>query len=269
MPWCRPSPVRRKAISSASDACASGWREEAEALGVDIFPATAAVDVVTNDKGAVTGIVTGDLGVQKDGTPGPNYAPGIVLKASYVLIAEGARGSLAKNLITRFRLDADVAPQKHSLGIKEIWEIAPDRHEPGRVDNYLGYPLPADTNGGGFAYHAEDNKLYLGFVTYLNYPNPTLSPFDEFQRFKSHPAITRLIEGCDTDLLWCPCHHCWRLAIDPETGLPWRWPDWLRCRLHERAAPQGYPQHHAVRQGVRQNASPTRWQRGGANDEPR
>ncbi len=169
--------------------------EQAEALGVDIFPATAAVDVVTNEVGAVTGIVTGDLGVQKDGSPGPNYAPGIVLKASYVLIAEGARGSLAKSLINRFGLDADAAPQKYSLGIKEIWEISPDRHEPGRVDNYLGYPLPADTNGGGFAYHAEDNKLYLGFVTYLNYPNPTLSPFDEFQRFKSHPAIARLIEG--------------------------------------------------------------------------
>ena len=143
----------------------------------------------------MTGIVTGDLGVQKDGTPGPNYAPGIVLKASYVLIAEGARGSLAKSLIARFGLDADSAPQKYSLGIKEIWEIAPDRHEPGRVDNYLGFPLPADTNGGGFAYHAEDNRLYLGFVTYLNYPNPTLSPFGEFQRFKTHPSIARLLEG--------------------------------------------------------------------------
>ncbi len=169
--------------------------DEAAALGVDIFPATAAVDVVTNDEGAVTGVVTGDLGVNKDGTPGPNHAPGIILTASYVLIAEGARGSLAKTLMARFDLNADAAPQKYSLGIKEIWEIAPDRHEPGRVDNYLGYPLPADTNGGGFAYHAEDNKLYLGFVTYLNYPNPTLSPFDEFQRFKLHPAVARLIAG--------------------------------------------------------------------------
>ena len=169
--------------------------EQATDLGVDIFPATAAVDLVTNENGAVTGIVTGDLGVTRDGTPGPNYAPGIVLKSSYVLIAEGARGSLAKQLFARFGLDKDSAPQKYSLGIKEIWEIAPDRHEPGRVDNYLGFPLPRDTNGGGFAYHAEDNRLYLGFVTYLNYPNPTLSPFGEFQRFKTHPAIARLLDG--------------------------------------------------------------------------
>ena len=169
--------------------------EEATALGVDIFPATAAVDVVTSESGAVTGIVTGDLGVGRDGTPGPNHAPGIVLKASYVLIGEGARGSLAKNLITRFGLDADSGTQHYSLGIKEIWEIDPSRHEEGRVDNYLGFPLPADTNGGGFAYHAENNQLYLGLVTYLDYPNPTLSPFGEFQRFKTHPAIARLLEG--------------------------------------------------------------------------
>ena len=169
--------------------------EEAAALGVDIFPATAAVDVVTDAAGAVTGIVTGDLGLEKDGTPGPNFAPGIALKASYVLIAEGARGSLAKQLIARFGLDAHSAPQKYSLGIKEIWEIDPALHEEGRVDNYLGFPLPADTNGGGFAYHAEDNRLYLGLVTYLDYPNPTLSPYGEFQRFKTHPSIARLLKG--------------------------------------------------------------------------
>ena len=169
--------------------------DEATALGVDIFPATAAVDVAINDAGAVTGIVTGDLGVTRDGTPGPNFAPGIVLKASYVLIAEGARGSLAQNLIARFGLDADSAVQKYSLGIKEIWEIDPELSEPGRVDNYLGFPFSRDTNGGGFAYHAEDNKLYLGLVTYLDYSNPTLSPFGEFQRFKTHPSIARLLAG--------------------------------------------------------------------------
>ena len=169
--------------------------EQAAALGVDIFRATAAVDVVTDENGAVTGIVTGDLGLKKDGTPGPNFAPGIALKASYVLIAEGARGSLAKRLIARFGLDAHSAPQKYSLGIKEIWEIDPALHQEGRVDNYLGFPLPADTNGGGFAYHAEDNRVYLGLVTYLDYPNPALSPFGEFQRFKTHPSIARLLKG--------------------------------------------------------------------------
>ncbi len=169
--------------------------EAAGALGVDIFPATAAVDFITDGSGALTGILTGDLGLDRDGGPGPNYAPGIVLKAAYVLIAEGARGSLAKRLIARFDLAAGRAPQMFGLGIKEIWELDPARHEPGRVDNYLGFPLPADTSGGGFAYHAEDRKLYLGLVTHLDYPNPTLSPFDEFQRFKTHPAIAPLLEG--------------------------------------------------------------------------
>ncbi|MBU1176112.1 MAG: electron transfer flavoprotein-ubiquinone oxidoreductase [Alphaproteobacteria bacterium] len=197
LPHALVPPVARTAdshITSLGRLCQ--WLgEEAAALGVDIFPATAAVDVVTNESGAVTGVVTGDLGVLRDGSPGPGYAPGIVLKASHVLVAEGARGSLAKSLIARFGLDAGSAPQKYSLGIKEIWEIDPERHEPGRVDNYLGFPLPADTSGGGFAYHAEDNKLYLGLVTYLDYPNPTLSPFDEFQRFKTHPSIARLLAG--------------------------------------------------------------------------
>ncbi len=169
--------------------------DEAAALGVDLFPATAAIDVVVDENGAVTGIVTGDLGIGRDGTPGANFVPGIVLKASYVLVAEGSRGSLCKKLTARFGLTAKCAPQKYGLGIKEIWEIAPDLSEPGRADSYLGFPLPSDTSGGGFAYHAENNQLYLGLVTYLDYPNPSLSPFDEFQRFKTHPAIARLLGG--------------------------------------------------------------------------
>jgi electron-transferring-flavoprotein dehydrogenase len=169
--------------------------DRAAALGVDIFPATAAVDVLTGDAGRVEGIITGDLGLDRDGRPKAGHARGIALRAKYTLIGEGARGSLAKALIVRFGLAAASAPQKYGLGIKEIWEIAPERHQPGRVDNYLGWPLRDATTGGGFVYHAAGHRLFLGFVTHLDYKDPTLSPFDEFQRFKTHPAIAALIDG--------------------------------------------------------------------------
>lgn len=169
--------------------------EQAVALGVDIFPMTAAVDVLTDASGAVTGIITGDLGRDHEGNPKPGFAAGIALQAKYTLIAEGARGSLAKKVIGDFALDAGRSPQKYGLGIKEVWHLAADRHQPGKVDHYLGFPLDNTTSGGGFAYHAEDRKLYLGLVVHLDYANPTLSPFDEFQRFKTHKAIAPLLEG--------------------------------------------------------------------------
>jgi electron-transferring-flavoprotein dehydrogenase len=169
--------------------------EQAQALGVDIFPMTAAVDVLTGEGGRVEGIITGDLGVGADGQPKSTYAAGIALKAKYTLIGEGARGSLAKALIRQFGLDDGHDPQLYGLGIKEVWEIAPERHEAGRVDHYLGYPLDDATSGGGFAYHAAGNKLYLGLVVHLGYANPTLSPFGEFQRFKQHPSIAKLLDG--------------------------------------------------------------------------
>ena len=167
--------------------------DEAQALGVDIFPMTAAVDVLTGPAGEVQGIITGDLGVDAAGNPKSSYAPGIALRAKYTLVGEGARGSLAKGLLAGFRLETQ--PQLYGLGIKEVWEVAPERHQPGRVDHYLGYPLDDDTAGGGFAYHAQERKLYLGFVTHLSYADPTLSPFGEFQRFKQHPSIARLLAG--------------------------------------------------------------------------
>ncbi len=167
--------------------------EEAQALGVDIYPMTAAVDVLRGPEGAVEGIVTGDLGVDRAGNPKPGYAAGIGLRARYTLVAEGARGSLAKRLIGDFNLDAKSSPQKFGLGIKEIWEIPESLHEPGRVDHFLGWPLDDATQGGGFLYHANDRRIYLGLVVHLDYRNPTLSPFDEFQRFKQHPAIARLL----------------------------------------------------------------------------
>lgn len=181
-------------IVSLGDLCR--WlAEEAQALGVDIFPMTAAVDVLTDANGAVNGIITGDLGVDREGKPKSGYAPGIALRARYTLIGEGARGSLARALIRNFGLDAGRSPQKYGLGIKEIWEIAPERHEPGRVDHYLGFPLRNDTSGGGFCYHAAGRRLYLGLVVHLDYRNPGLSPFDEFQRFKAHKAIAPLLAG--------------------------------------------------------------------------
>jgi electron-transferring-flavoprotein dehydrogenase len=181
-------------IVSLGDLCR--WlAEQAQALGVDIFPMTAAVDVLTNTEGAVEGVITGDLGVDRNGRPKSGYAAGIALKAKYTLIGEGARGSLAKRLIAGFGLDSGRSPQKYGLGIKEIWEIPAERHEPGRVDHYLGFPLDNRTSGGGFCYHAADSNIYLGLVVHLDYRNPTLSPFDEFQRFKAHRAIAPLLDG--------------------------------------------------------------------------
>ncbi len=181
-------------ITSLGDLCR--WLgEQAAELGVDIFPMTAAVDVVTGDDGSVRGIITGDLGRGKDGSEKPGFARGIALLAKYTLVAEGARGSLAKQLVRTFGLDAESDPQKYGLGIKEIWEIAPALHKAGRVDHYLGYPLGADTGGGGFCYHAHDNRIYLGLVVHLDYRDPYLSPFEEFQRFKAHPSIAPLLAG--------------------------------------------------------------------------
>jgi electron-transferring-flavoprotein dehydrogenase len=167
--------------------------EQATDLGVDIFPMTAAVDVLSTGDGPVRGIITGDLGRDREGNPKPGFAEGIALEAKYTLIAEGARGSLAKQLIAARDLGRE--PQKYGLGIKEVWEVPADRHYPGRVDHYLGFPLDNATAGGGFVYHAEDRKLYLGLVTYLDYADPTLSPFDEFQRFKTHRSVAPLLEG--------------------------------------------------------------------------
>ena len=168
---------------------------QAEELGVEIYPGTPATDLVLNETGAVAGVVTGDLGVDGTGKPKDTYARGIELKAKYTLIGEGARGSLAKNLISKFGLDQGKSPQKFSLGIKEIWEVDESQHHQGLIEHFLGWPLDDKTGGGGFLYHAADRRIYLGLVTYLDYKNPTLSPFDEFQRFKQHPKIKKTLNG--------------------------------------------------------------------------
>ncbi|WP_303853490.1 electron transfer flavoprotein-ubiquinone oxidoreductase [Bartonella apis] len=168
---------------------------KAEALGVEIYPGFAATEVLYNKDGAVTGIATGDMGVEKDGSHGPNYMRGMELLGKYVLIGEGARGSLAKTLINKFELDKGRSPQKYGIGIKELWEIDPSKHHTGLVQHTLGWPLDDATGGGSFLYHMENNQIAVGFVVHLNYKNPYLSPFEEFQRFKTHPAIRPIFEG--------------------------------------------------------------------------
>jgi electron-transferring-flavoprotein dehydrogenase len=167
----------------------------AEALGVEIYPGFAAVDLVFDENQAVTGVITGDMGVERDGTHGPNYAPGMALMGKYVMIAEGARGSLAKKLIARFGLSDGRDPGKFGIGLKELWQVKPEHHKPGLVQHSFGWPLGMATGGGSFLYHLEDNQVAVGFVVHLNYKNPYLSPFEEFQRFKTHPAIRDTFEG--------------------------------------------------------------------------
>jgi electron-transferring-flavoprotein dehydrogenase len=169
--------------------------EQAEALGVEIFPGFAAAEVLYNEQGAVKGVATGNMGVGKDGEPTDNFQLGMELHAKYTIFAEGARGHLGKQLIQHFKLDAGKDPQSHGIGIKELWEIDPARHQAGLALHSGGWPLDAATYGGSFMYHMGDNKVVIGFVVGLDYQNPWLSPFEEFQRFKTHPNIRWYFEG--------------------------------------------------------------------------
>ena len=169
--------------------------EQAEALGVEIFPGFAAAEVLYDDKGAVRGVATGNLGIGKDGEPMESFQLGMELLGKYTLFAEGARGHLGKQLIAKYKLDTGRDPQSYAIGIKELWEIDPAKARPGRVVHTAGWPMDNDTYGGGFLYHLEGNKVTLGFVVGLDYKNPYLSPFEEMQRWKTHPAIRAHIEG--------------------------------------------------------------------------
>ena len=168
---------------------------KAEALGVEIYPGFAAAEVLYGEKGEVIGVATGDMGIAKDNSVKDGFTRGMELKAKYTLFAEGARGHLTKTLIKNFRLDEDREPPKFGIGIKELWQIAPENHKQGLVQHSFGWPLDGKTGGGSFLYHLEDNLVAVGFVVHLNYRNPTLSPFDEFQRFKTHPMIRPTFEG--------------------------------------------------------------------------
>ncbi|HLU20707.1 MAG TPA: electron transfer flavoprotein-ubiquinone oxidoreductase [Pusillimonas sp.] len=169
--------------------------EQAEALGVEIFPGFAAAEVLYTEDGAVKGVATGDMGVARDGSHTPNYQPGMELHARYTLFAEGSRGQLGRQLIERFKLDEGRNPQSYAIGIKEMWEVDPAQSQPGLVMHTSGWPLDSDTYGGSFLYHLSDNLVVVGLVVGLDYANPWLSPFEEFQRFKTHPAIRPTFEG--------------------------------------------------------------------------
>ena len=168
---------------------------KAEALGVEIFPGFAATEILYREDGAVIGVATGDMGVGKDGRPGRSFTRGVELRAKYTLVGEGSRGFLAKQLIERFELAKGRDPQKYGIGFKELWRIDPARHRAGLVQHSFGWPLGNETGGGSFLYHLTGGEVAVGFVVHLNYQNPYLSPFEEFQRFKSHPVIAKTLAG--------------------------------------------------------------------------
>ncbi|MDP9620444.1 UNVERIFIED_ORG: electron-transferring-flavoprotein dehydrogenase [Stenotrophomonas maltophilia] len=169
--------------------------QQAEALEVAIFPGFAAAEVLFGDNGEVIGVATGDMGIEKDGSIGPAFERGMALQAKYTIFAEGARGHLGRQLIARYTLDEGKDPQAYGIGIKELWQIDPAKHEPGLVVHAAGWPLDSDTYGGAFLYHADGGKVAIGYVVGLDYKNPWLSPFEEFQRFKTHPSIRKHLEG--------------------------------------------------------------------------
>jgi electron-transferring-flavoprotein dehydrogenase len=169
--------------------------EQAVEAGVEIYPGFAATEILYDDKGAVVGVATGDMGVGKDGKPKDSFTRGMELRARYTLIGEGARGSLAKQLVAKFELDKHSEPQKYGIGLKELWEVKPELHKPGLVQHSFGWPLDNATGGGSFLYHYGKNLVSVGFVVHLNYANPYLSPYDEFQRFKTHAAIRGVFAG--------------------------------------------------------------------------
>jgi electron-transferring-flavoprotein dehydrogenase len=169
--------------------------EQAEALGVEIYPGIAVTDAIFGPNGEVEGVITGDMGVAHDGSHKDSYTPGIALVGKYTLLAEGARGSLTKQLIRRFSLDAESGPQKYGIGLKELWEIPKEKHRPGLVQHTMGWPLQDATGGGSFLYHFGENLVSVGFVVHLDYANPYLNPFKEFQRAKTHPRIASRLEG--------------------------------------------------------------------------
>ncbi len=169
--------------------------EQAEQLGVEIFPGFPAQSIIYNDDGSVGGVITGDMGLDAEGNEKDSFMPGMELRAKYTVFAEGCRGHLGKELIEKFNLDEQSSPQHYGLGFKEIWDIDPAKHQPGLVVHTAGWPLDKKTNGGGYLYHAENNQVFVGLIIDLNYSNPHLSPFDEFQRYKHHPKISQYLEG--------------------------------------------------------------------------
>ncbi|OXC77404.1 electron transfer flavoprotein-ubiquinone oxidoreductase [Caballeronia sordidicola] len=194
--WLLPDNFKNHGNYVVSLANVTRWLgQQAEALGVEIFPGFPAAEVLYTENGAVRGVATGNMGVGKDGEPTGNFQLGMELHAKYTLFCEGARGNLGRQLMDKFKLGRDADPQVYGLGIKELWQIDPSKHKPGLVIHTAGWPLETDTYGGSFLYHMDDNQVMVGFVVGLGYSNPYLSPFEEFQRYKTHPAIRTFLEG--------------------------------------------------------------------------
>ena len=194
--WMLPQEMHNEGnyIVSLGNVCR--WlAEQAEALEVEIYPGFAAAEVLFDDQNRVLGVATNDMGIAADGSQKPSYEPGIELRAKYTLFGEGCRGNLSKQLIEKFDLSANSDPQTYGIGLKELWELPPEKHKQGTVIHTAGWPMDDKTWGGSFIYHLEDNQVYVGYVVGLDYQNPHLSPFQEFQRFKTHPAIRPMLEG--------------------------------------------------------------------------
>lgn len=193
--WMTPKTMHNDGnfIVSMGNVCR--WlAEQAEELGVEVFPGFAAADIIYNEDGSVGGVATGDMGIGADGEKKDSFMPGMDLKAKYTIFAEGSRGHLGKSLIEKFELDKDASPQHYAIGFKEVWDIDPAKHQPGLVVHSAGWPLD-DATGGSYLYHAEDNQVLVGLIVDLNYENPYLSPFHEFQQLKHHPTISQYLEG--------------------------------------------------------------------------
>ncbi|MDO4232267.1 MAG: electron transfer flavoprotein-ubiquinone oxidoreductase [Lautropia sp.] len=194
--WATPPGMQNHGNYIGSLSRLVAWlAQQAEALGVEIYPGFPAASLVLGEDGAVRGVITGDMGVEKDGSHGSDFQPGMRLLGRYTVFAEGSRGHLGRQLIERFGLDAGVDPQSYAIGLKEVWEVKPENFRPGLVVHTAGWPLDNDTYGGSFLYHYDENRVAAGFVVGLNYQNPYLSPFEEFQRWKTHPAIRGVFEG--------------------------------------------------------------------------
>ena len=212
----------------------------AEALGVDVFPGFAAAQPLFNDDGSVAGVQIGDVGIERSGEPGPNFAPGPEIRARITVLAEGCRGSISKQLIKRYALDADCDPQTYGLGFKELWQLPPGRVEPGLIQHSIGWPLDSGTYGGSFLYHLDNDRVYVGYVVGLDYRDPRLKPFEAFQQFKHHPSIKPLFEGGEI------------LASGARTIAAGGWQSLPnaggRCgRYAQRGQDQGHPPSHPLR----------------------
>ena len=233
---------------------------QAEALGVEIFPGMAASALVYGEDGEVRGVVAGEFGLDKDREPGPSYEPGMELRGKYTFLAEGVRGSLSKQAIARYGLQNGREPQKYGLGMKEIWEVDPARHHLGQVTHTMGWPLGANAGGGSFIYHLENNQVSVGFVVHLNYENPWLYPYMEFQRFKHHPLIADLLKGGKRIAYGARAISEGGWQSIPKLDLPRRRAARLLGGLRQRPAHQGQPQRHALghrrRRGRRSAPSP-------------